>query len=67
MLYVVEPGEAGCIQVLKQKIRFDGQKLQTEMFVFEFSELVIVLRLFLAATESYEGLNCTVLAQYLDS
>ena len=51
----------------KTKIRVDGQKSQTETFVFEFSKLVTLLYLFLVATESYEGSNCTVLEQYLDS
>ena len=37
------------------KIRVDGQKLQTETYVFKLSKLVTLLRLFLVATESYEG------------
>ena len=51
---------------VKTKIRVDGQKLQTETFVFEFSKLVTLLRIFLVAIESYEGLNCAVLEQYLE-
>ena len=51
---------------VKPKIRIDGQTLQTETFVFEFSKLVTLLCIFLVAIESYEGLNCTVLEQYLE-
>ena len=51
---------------VKTKIRVDGQKLQTETSVFEFSKLVTLLCLFLVGTEIYEGLNCTVLEQYLE-
>ena len=49
-----------------KKSRVDGQKLQTETLVFEFSKLVTLLCLFLAATKSDEGLNYTVLEQYLE-
>ena len=51
---------------VKIKIRVDGQKLQTEAFVFEFLKLVALLRLFLVPTESNEGSNCTFLEQYLE-
>ena len=51
---------------VKTKIRVDGQELKAETFVFEFSKLVTLLRLFLVAIESYDGLNCTVLEQHLE-
>ena len=51
---------------IKTKIRVGGQKLQTETPLFEFSKLVTLLRLFLIATESYEGSKCTVREQYLE-
>ena len=50
---------------VKTKIRVDGQELKAETFVFEFSKLVTLSHLFLVASESYEGLNCAALKQYL--